>query len=69
MQNIREGIEGHSVNWFSEVFDLAFRDLDHARAANVWKEQLDQKPTKPRTRAGTKSASKSSEEEDQSDED
>ena len=39
-QNIKEGIEGHAVSWYSEVFDLVFPNLDAERANNVWKEHL-----------------------------
>lgn len=34
LQNIKEGLEGHPVAWYSEVFDLVFPTLDRA-AANV----------------------------------
>jgi hypothetical protein len=33
---IKEGIEGHPVNWYSEVFDLLFPGLDHEAARMVW---------------------------------
>ncbi|EER22876.1 ATP-dependent protease La, putative [Coccidioides posadasii C735 delta SOWgp] len=39
-QNIKEGIDGHAVSWYSEVFDLVFKDLDSKRANNVWQAQL-----------------------------
>jgi Lon-like ATP-dependent protease len=43
IQNIKEGIEGHPVGWFSEVFDLVFPELDKEKA-NIckiceWKEK------------------------------
>ncbi|KAH6607632.1 hypothetical protein Trco_003945 [Trichoderma cornu-damae] len=31
-QTIKEGIEGHAVSWYSEVFDLVFPELDHEKA-------------------------------------
>ncbi|KAK9435330.1 ATP-dependent protease La [Metarhizium brunneum] len=31
-QNIKEGIEGHAVGWYTEVFDLVFQDLDREQA-------------------------------------
>ncbi|KAL8861324.1 MAG: hypothetical protein Q9178_002196 [Gyalolechia marmorata] len=40
MQNIKEGIEGHAVSWYSEIFDLVFSDLDHDAANHMWKKQL-----------------------------
>ncbi|TWU76666.1 ATP-dependent Lon protease pim1 [Metarhizium rileyi] len=31
-QNIKEGIEGHAVGWYNEVFDLVFQGLDREQA-------------------------------------
>lgn len=31
-QNIKEGIEGHPANWYSDIFDLVFPDLDREKA-------------------------------------
>ncbi|KAK3987824.1 mitochondrial Lon protease [Cladorrhinum sp. PSN332] len=31
-ENIKEGIEGRPANWYSEVFDLIFPNLDHEKA-------------------------------------
>ncbi|KAL7921137.1 Lon protease C-terminal proteolytic domain-containing protein [Trichoderma austrokoningii] len=31
-QTIKAGIEGHAVNWYSEVFDLVFPNLDRQKA-------------------------------------
>lgn len=31
-QNIKEGIEGRPANWYSEVFDLIFPNLDREKA-------------------------------------
>ncbi|KAI5309769.1 ATP-dependent Lon protease pim1 [Ascosphaera atra] len=42
-ENIREGIEGHAVNWYDDVFKIVFRDLDRDAAVNLWKEQLTEK--------------------------
>jgi Lon-like ATP-dependent protease len=39
-QNIKEGIEGHPVNWYSEVFDLLFPGLDQEAARTVWQKAL-----------------------------
>jgi Lon-like ATP-dependent protease len=39
-QNIKEGIEGHAVNWYSDVFNIVFSNLDREAANNVWKKQL-----------------------------
>ncbi|KAF3942186.1 hypothetical protein ABW19_dt0209119 [Dactylella cylindrospora] len=43
-ENIKEGIEGRPVSWYSEVFDIIFPDIDPERANNLWKEQLKKKP-------------------------
>ncbi|KAJ5133180.1 ATPase AAA-type core [Penicillium atrosanguineum] len=43
-ENIKKGIEGHPVSWYSEVFDLLFPDLDHDSARKVWQKAL----TKPK---------------------
>ncbi|KAF5860408.1 ATP-dependent Lon protease pim1 [Aspergillus alliaceus] len=39
-ENIKEGIEGHPVGWYSEVFDLLFTGLDKNAANHVWQKQL-----------------------------
>ncbi|EQL01840.1 ATP-dependent protease La [Ophiocordyceps sinensis CO18] len=31
-ENIKEGLEGHAVGWYGEVFDLVFPDLDRKQA-------------------------------------
>lgn len=28
------------ASWYSEIFDIAFKDLDRSRAKTVWAEQL-----------------------------
>lgn len=40
LQNIKEGIQGHAANWYSDVFDLVFPDLDHEEVNKRWKELL-----------------------------
>lgn len=40
VQNIKEGIEGHAVGWYSDVFELLFANLDNKAARNMWKKQL-----------------------------
>jgi ATP-dependent Lon protease len=40
LQNIKEGIEGHAANWYSDVFDLVFPDLDSQAANDRWKKEL-----------------------------
>jgi len=48
-QNIKEGIEGHPVNWYSDVFDLVFSQFDRDAANNLWKIQL-QKPASEKSK-------------------
>ncbi|KAG5949645.1 ATP-dependent Lon protease pim1 [Claviceps sorghi] len=31
-ENIKEGIEGHAVGWYNEIFDLLFKDIDGEQA-------------------------------------
>ncbi|KAF2201866.1 ATP-dependent protease La [Delitschia confertaspora ATCC 74209] len=40
--NIKEGIEGKPVSWYSEVFDLVFPGLDKDSANHVWAKELKQ---------------------------
>ncbi|KAM0465668.1 hypothetical protein ACHAPV_001724 [Trichoderma viride] len=46
-QTIKEGIEGHAVSWYSEVFDLVFPNLDRQKANTCkiceWKAQQKKK--------------------------
>lgn len=44
MQNIKAGIEGRPVSWYSEVFDLVFPDVDTAHANRLWKKELAKPP-------------------------
>ncbi|KAJ5484080.1 Lon protease [Penicillium diatomitis] len=39
-ENIKEGIEGHPVSWYSEVFELLFGDLDRGAARTLWQKAL-----------------------------
>lgn len=42
-QNIKEGIEGHPANWYSDVFNLVFPKLDQDTANSLWKDKLTKK--------------------------
>ncbi|KAF2141503.1 uncharacterized protein K452DRAFT_309253 [Aplosporella prunicola CBS 121167] len=44
-ENIKAGIEGKAVSWYSDVFDVVFKDLDRERANSLWKKEL-AKPAK-----------------------
>ncbi|ETN42672.1 ATP-dependent protease La [Cyphellophora europaea CBS 101466] len=39
-ENIKHGLEGHAVDWYHEVFDLVFPDVDAEKVNGLWKEQL-----------------------------
>lgn len=43
MQNIKEGIEGRPVSWYSEVFDLVYPDLNKEAANKLWERELKKK--------------------------
>ncbi|KAL5003459.1 Lon protease-like protein, mitochondrial [Aspergillus recurvatus] len=45
-ENIKSGIQGHAVSWYSEVFDILFADLDKDAANRVWQKQLSEEPKK-----------------------
>ncbi|KHJ34244.1 putative atp-dependent protease la protein [Erysiphe necator] len=49
--NIKEGIEGHPVKWYSDVFDLVFTDLDETRANNLWEDHLTKKDDKKKKKS------------------
>jgi Lon-like ATP-dependent protease len=44
-ENIKKGIEGRPVDWYDDVFNYIFPNLDHERANSLWKEEL-KKPLK-----------------------
>ncbi|KAF1998725.1 ATP-dependent protease La [Amniculicola lignicola CBS 123094] len=39
-ENIKEGIEGKPVSWYSEVFNLVFPNVDRDAANKVWEKEL-----------------------------
>ncbi|KAG8531747.1 ATP-dependent Lon protease pim1 [Bacidia gigantensis] len=45
-ENIKEGITGHAADWYSDVFDLVFPDIDPQQANNIWKDALAKKSEK-----------------------
>jgi Lon-like ATP-dependent protease len=42
-QNIKEGIEGRPVQWYKEVFDIVFPELDKDAANKMWEKELKEK--------------------------
>ncbi|KAJ5702928.1 hypothetical protein N7488_010476 [Penicillium malachiteum] len=39
-ENIKKGIAGHPVSWYSEVFDILFSGLDQEAARTLWQKAL-----------------------------
>ncbi|ERF76695.1 Lon protease [Endocarpon pusillum Z07020] len=58
-ENIKQNIEGHAVDWYSDVFDIIFPGLDAEAANSVWEKQL-KEPEKEKKKRKTKSSSSSS---------
>jgi Lon-like ATP-dependent protease len=50
-QNIKEGIEGHPVSWYSDVFNILFAKLDKEAARYVWQKQLTDTSSKKSSKA------------------
>ena len=63
-QNIKEGIEGHAVDWYSDVFDIVFPDVDTHKINLRWKDAL--KKTKEKAKKPKK---KRDDEDDDGDDD
>jgi len=38
--NIKEGIEGHAIDWYSDVFDIVFPDVNVEEVNGLWKDAL-----------------------------
>lgn len=47
LQTIKQGLEGHPVEWYSDVFDIVFPNLDRTKANECkiceWKKDNDKK--------------------------
>lgn len=50
LQKIKEGIQGHPVDWYSDVFDIVFPDVNKEVVNGLWKEQL-KEPEKKKKKA------------------
>jgi ATP-dependent Lon protease len=48
LQNIKEGIEGKPVDWYSNVFDLVFPNVDASQVNSLWKKELKKPPKEER---------------------
>ena len=66
LQNIKNGIEGHAVDWYKDVFDIVFPDIDPAIVNKQWKEQLKETDKNKKEK---KRKSKKDEEDSDSDDD
>lgn len=66
LQNIKEGIEGHAVDWYNDVFDLVFPDVKKDEVNNRWKSALKEKESDKKSR---KSKEKDEENDSDSDDD
>ncbi|KIV89412.1 ATP-dependent protease La [Exophiala mesophila] len=62
-ENIKEGIEGHAVDWYSEVFDIVFPDIKKDEVNNRWKSVLKE------DKRSRKNKDKDEEEDEDSDDD
>ncbi|CAN9300922.1 unnamed protein product [Alternaria alternata] len=65
-ENIKEGIEGRPVQWYKEVFDIVFPDLDKDAANKMWEKELKSKKGDRKKREQKK---KEEEEEESGDDD
>jgi ATP-dependent Lon protease len=69
LQNIKEGIEGHAVDWYSEVFDIVFPSLDADATNNLWKEHLKEPKDKDSKKRSKRAKKEKDEDEDDEDSD
>ena len=47
-QNIKDGIEGKPVDWYKDVFELVFPDIDTKKVNTMWKKELRKPPKEER---------------------
>jgi len=47
-QNIKQGIEGKPVDWYKDVFDLVFPDVEEAEVNRLWRKELAKPPKEER---------------------
>ena len=68
-QNIKEGLTGHGVDWYHEVFDIVFPNIDAKQVNGLWKEQLKEVDSKERKRKERKTKKKEEQEDDEDSDD
>lgn len=66
-QNIKEGIQGHAVDWYSDVFDIIFPGVDVEAANTVWEKQLKEPAGEKKKRKKSPQTSKSEDEDSDDD--
>ena len=66
LQNIKQGIEGHAVDWYADVFDIIFPGVDAEAANSVWEKQL-KEPEKEKRKKKSKTSTKSDDEDSDDD--
>ncbi|KEF58932.1 lon protease like, mitochondrial [Exophiala aquamarina CBS 119918] len=49
-ENIKEGIQGHAVDWYNDVFDLVFPDVKKDEVNNRWRAALKEKDSDKKSR-------------------
>jgi ATP-dependent Lon protease len=69
LQNIKEGITGHAVDWYSDVFDIIFPDLDAKEINEKWKGALKEEKSKKRKERKTKKKEEEEDDDESGDED
>ncbi|KAK3046571.1 ATP-dependent Lon protease pim1 [Extremus antarcticus] len=47
-ENIKQGIEGKPVDWYKDVFDLVFPDVEEAEVNRLWRKELAKPPKEER---------------------
>ena len=66
LQNIKQGIEGHAVDWYADVFDIIFPGVDAEAANSIWEKQL-KEPEKEKRKKKSKASTKSDDEDSDDD--
>ena len=67
-QNIKEGISGHAVDWYNDVFDIVFPDLDAKEVNEKWKGALKEEKKKDSGNRKEKRRKRSKDEDDDDEE-
>ncbi len=69
-QNIKHGIQGHAVDWYSDVFDIVFPNVDAKEVNEKWKGALKEEgKSKKKEKKEKKRKQKDRDEDEDEDED